>query len=255
MRGRLKRLQTGANPAELQLGHDCSVEQCATLLGHLDARWYQVPRRAGEVARTTVDLCGGGVGAAYFRVGGRTFDRKDALGRVSYHGAQHMQMMDALTDYDRGREDAERRWAWEQWSGSYEWRDASVTRPSGTRHHWTLDQLVVLRDEERIRVGCVTRVAQDSRGELALSLKLWSAVPKAIAVRPLSTVMTEDPPLATLLLGETPEDKPSLILPPRSFNPSRVLRSLDSGPERRFRLTRLIHRGADFERVEFEETL
>ena len=35
VRGRLKRLQTGANPAELQLGHDCSAEQCTTLLGYL----------------------------------------------------------------------------------------------------------------------------------------------------------------------------------------------------------------------------
>ncbi len=51
VRGRLKRLQTGANPAELQLGHDCSVEQCTTLLGYLDARWYQGPRRGAEPAQ------------------------------------------------------------------------------------------------------------------------------------------------------------------------------------------------------------
>ena len=44
VRGRLKRLQSGANPAELQLGHDCSVEQCTTLLSYLDWRWYQPPR-------------------------------------------------------------------------------------------------------------------------------------------------------------------------------------------------------------------
>jgi hypothetical protein len=30
------------------------------------------------------------------------------------------------------------------------------------------------------------------------------------------------------------------------------MRSLDSGPEYRFRLTRLLQRGADFERVAFE---
>jgi hypothetical protein len=255
VRGRLKRLQTGANPAELQLGHDCSVEQCTTLLGYLDARWYQVPRRAAEASRTTIDLCGGGLGGAYFRIGGRTFDRKDPLGRLSFQGAQHLQTLDALTDYDRGREDAERTWVWEQWTGTYEWREASVARPAGTRHRWALDQLVTVRDEERVRVGCITRVAQDVHGELALSMRLWSATPRAIAVRPLTTAVTEDPPLPALMLGETPDDKPSLILPPRSFNPSRVLRSLDSGPERRFRLTRLIHRGVDFERIAFEETV
>ena len=147
------------------------------------------------------------------------------------------------------------RGSWEPWTGSYEWREAAVTRPAGTHHRWTLDQLVAVRDEERVRVGCVTRVAQDAHGELALSLRLWSATPRAIAVRPLSTAVAEDPPVPALLLAETPEDKASLILPPRTFNPGRVLRSLDSGPERRYRLTRLIHRGADFERVAFEETV
>ena len=71
-------------------------------------------------------MCGGGLGAAYFRVGGRTFDRKDPVGRLSFQGAQHLQTLDALTDYDRGREDAERDWPWERWQGTYEWREASV---------------------------------------------------------------------------------------------------------------------------------
>jgi cyclic-di-GMP-binding protein len=255
VRGRLKRLQTGASPAELQLGHDCSVEQCVALLGHLDARWYQAPRRTGEMPRATIELCGGGLGAAYFRIGGRTFERKDPHGRLSFQGAQRLQTLGALTDYDRGREDAERTWVWEQWSGDYEWREASVARPSGTQHRWTLDQLVTVRDEERVRSGVITRVSRDVHGEVALSMRLWSATPRALAVRPLSTAMAEDPPVPALMLAETPEDKPSLILPPRTFNPSRVLRSLDSGPEVRLRLTRLIHRGADFERVAFEETI
>ena len=86
-------------------------------------------------------------------------------------------------------------------------------------------------------------------------MKLWSATPKALSVRPLSTAVGEDPPVPALMLGETPDDKASLILPPRTFNPIRVLRSLDSGPERRFRLVRLLHRGADFEQVAFDETL
>jgi hypothetical protein len=255
VRGRLKRLQTGANPAELQLGHDCSVEQCTTLLGHLDARWYQLPRRGVDAPRTTVELCAGGLGAAYFRVGGRTFERRDPLGRLSFQGAQHLQTLGALTDYDRGKEDAERTWVWERWAGAYEWREASLTRRSGSHHRWALEHIVVVRDEERVRLGYVTRVAQDMHAEFAVVVRLWSGTPKAIPVRPLTTAVAEDPPVPALLLAETPEDKASLIVPPRTFNPSRVLRSLDSGPERRFRLTRLLQRGADFERVAFEETI
>ena len=254
VRGRLKRLQTGANPAELQLGHDCSVEQCTTLLGYLDLRWYQTPRRSEDLPRGTVELCSGGLAGAYFRVGGRTFERRDPLGRLTFQGAQHLQTLGALTDYDRGREDSERTWAWEQWQGIYEWREAQLTRQSPPHHRWHLEQLVILRDEERTRLGYVTRVAQGAEGELALSVRLWPGTPKTIALRPQSSAFAEDPPVPALLLLETPEDKPALIVPPRTFSPSRGLRSLDAGPERKFRLTRLLQRGSDFERVAFEET-
>jgi len=254
VRGRLKRLQTGANPAELQLGHDCSVEQCTQLLNHLDARWYQLPRNTADLPRATIELCGGGIPAAYFRVGGRTFDRKDPLGRLSFHGAQYLQTLGALTDYDRGRDDAERMYPWERWHGVYEWREASVTRNGAAQHRWFLDQLVAVRDDERVRLGYISRVALGPNEDLALSLRLWPAAPRALPVRPASVAVSEEPPIPVLLLPETPDDKPYLIVPPRTFNPSRMLRTIDAGAERRFRLTRLVQRGADFERVAFEET-
>jgi hypothetical protein len=92
-----------------------------------------------------------------------------------------------------------------------------------------------------------------AEGQLALTLRIWSATPVAMTLLPLSAASSDDPPLPALRLDETPEDKASLVLPPRTFNPSRVLRSLDVGPDRRYRLTRLLHRGIDFERVAFEE--
>jgi len=253
VRGRLKRLQTGANPAELQLGHDCSAEQATTLLGHLDARWYQVPRRASSALEATVELCAGGLPAAYFRVSGRTFG-KDPADRLTYHDAQHLQTLEPVADYDRGRDDAEREWAWERWRGTYEWRDAVLARVSDPTHRWTLEQLAIVRGEGPLRVGYVTRVALDAPADLSLSLRLWSGTPKALALRPLSAAGTGDPPLPTLILAETPDDKACLVLPPRTFNPSRVLRSVDAGSERRFRLVRLLQRGLDFERVAFDET-
>src|SRR5207244_9766081 len=69
----LKRLASGANPAELQLGHEVSVEASAALLSHLDSRWYAPPKKTGNETQTSLDLCVGGLGAAYFRVAGRTF--------------------------------------------------------------------------------------------------------------------------------------------------------------------------------------
>jgi hypothetical protein len=253
VRGRLKRLAQGASPAELALGHDLSVEQAIALLSHLDAHWYQLRRKA-EAETRTVELCGGGLPGVYFRVGGRTFDRQDPLGRLSYSGSQHLATLGALTDYDRFREQAERNWPWERWQGRYEWREASVMRVGTAHHRWFLEQLVVLRDDERLRLGCVTRVALGANGQLALDFKPWPGMPRAIAVRPMASAYSEDPPLPLIELVESPDEPASLVVPPRTFAPARLLRSMESGPERRFKLTKLIQRGADFERVAFDET-
>ncbi len=256
VRGRLKRLQSGADPAELQLGRDCGIEQCTLLLSHLDARWYQLPRSTTGLQMAIVSLCGGGLPAAFFRASGRTFDRSDPLGRgATYVGGArglHLQTLGAVTDYDRGREDAERNWAWEQWQGIYEHREAMLTRVSNVLHRWFLEQLVIVRDAERLRVGYVTRVAQGDGADLNVALRLFSGKPQALTLAPITTALAEDPPIPCLMLGETPDDKASLILPPRTFSPSRIARSVDAGPERKFRLLRLLQRGADFERVAFE---
>jgi len=254
VRGRLKRLASGANPAELQLGHDAAVEACTVLLTYLDSRWYALPaRRTGGDAPATVELCAGGVGAAYFRVGGRTFNSADLLGRLSYQGTQHLATLAALTDYDRNKEEAEKSWAWESWQGHYDWTAGTLRRVGSGPHRWHLDQLVVLRGDDRFRCGYITRVALDNDGELTVSLKLWPGSATAIAVRALTTMLVEEPPAPALTLSATPDEKACIIMPPRTFSAGRVLRSIASGPERRLRLTRLIQRGADFERAAFEE--
>ncbi len=252
VRGRLKRLAAGASPAELQLGHDLSVEQSIALLSYLDQRWYQFPRRHPDARAATIELCAGGLPAAFFRIGGRTFDRQDPLGRLTYQGSQHLATLGALTDYDRFREEAERNYRWERWTGDYEWSEASLVRQGNAHHRWFLEQLVTVHDEERIRLGYVTRVALSPDGQLALSLKFWPGSPRTLVARPQSTPFSEEAPVPGVELAETPEEKPQLIVPQRTFNPGRVLRTLDSGPERRLKLTRLLQRGADFERVAFE---
>ena len=252
VRGRLKRLAGGASPAELQLGHDCSPEACTALLTHLDQHWYAPPKKAQNVAQTRLDLCVGGLGAAYFRVAGRTFNRQDPLGRLSYHGTQHLATLGALTDYDRNKEEAEKSWGWEHWQGLYDGDEASARRVGTARHRWHLEQLVILRDAERVRCGYVTRVALDAHGDLSATMKLWSGAPMALVTRPFTTMLSEEPPIPAILLGATPEEPASVITPARTFNAGRMLRTLDM-PERRFKLTRLIQRGADFERLAFEE--
>jgi hypothetical protein len=253
VRGRLKRLQSGATPAELQLGHDCSAEQCMALLGHLDVRWHQLPRQAAEAPAVGVELCAGGLPAAYFRIGGRTFQEEDRS-QLSPRELELPGMAVPDAADDSGREDAERDWAWERWQGTCGGRDAAIARISDAHHRWSLEQLAIVRSGGEVRVGAVIRVALGAPTELALSLRLWPGSPAALALRPLSTAGAEDVPLPALILAGSRDAEACLVLPPRTFNPSRVLRSLDDVAGRRFRLTRLLQRGVDFERAAFEES-
>ena len=255
IRGRLKRLGAGASPAELQLGQDLSSsEACVTLLQHLDSRWYAAPRKSAREAQTEVDLCVGGLGAAYFRIAGRTFSSQDPTGKTSYHTAQRLATLGALTDYDRNKDEAEKSWAWERWRGSYDSEEATVRRVGSGQHRWHLEQLALLRDDERVHCGHVARVALDHGGELEVTVKLWPGSPVALAARSMATALAEEPPIPVVLLKAASNEGDSLVAPPRTFGAGRMLRTMESGPERRFRFMRLLQRGADFERMAFDES-
>jgi cyclic-di-GMP-binding protein len=251
VRGRLKRLQSGATPAELQLGQDCSTEQCMALLGHLFAHWYQLPREPDDARSRSIDLCGGGLPAAYFRVHGRTFERPDPYGRGTARA--HQQSLRAITEYDQGREEAELRMPWEPWSGRGRGRDLILTRKGSARQRWTFEQLAVVRDDDRLRLGYVTRIEEDSAGGMQLTLRCWPVTPRALVLRSSSLTIDDDPPTPAMLLPESPEDKASIVLPPRAFSAGRSLRCVGTAPERKLRLTRLLQRGADFDRAEFDD--
>jgi hypothetical protein len=250
VRGRLKRLQSGASPAELQLGQDCSVEQCTRLLSHLDARWYQLPR-THERAERSVLLCAGGLSAAYYRATGRTFERKEPRATSTYRNAS-FNTIAAVTGYDAGRDQAEQEWPWEEWMGACGQRDGRITRADASKHRFMLEQLAIVRDGNRIRFGWITRMAQGSEGRTDLALRLFAGRPQALSVSAVSTSLVKEAAVPAILLGEVPEDKACLLLPPRTFSPGRRLRAMDKGVERAYRVTRLLQRGADFERVAFE---
>ncbi len=251
VRGRLKRLASGTTPGELQLGDDVSSEAATALLAHLDSQWYQVPSSGQRKRSTAVEMAAGGIESAYLRVGGRSFRHVDPLGRDA-DTTKYLQTVGGISDFDRRKDEAERHWPWEKWYGVCEWRDASVKHQGSGAYHWFLDELVVVRDEGQTRLGHVSRVAVEADGAIALSLKLWPGDPKVYAVRLCNPNRTEEPPVAALLLAETPEEPTTLVLSPRAFIPNRIMRCDEPGPVRKFKLTHIVQRGGDFERVAFE---
>jgi hypothetical protein len=251
VRGRLKRLASGASPADLQLGEDVSSEAAGALLTHLDAQWHHVAGGARRKRSKAIDIAAGGIECAYFRVGGRSFRHVDPLGRDS-DPTKYLQTVGGISDFDRRKDEAERSWPWEKWYGSCEWRDASLRHQGAGAYHWFLDQLVVVRDEGETRLGHVSRVAVEADQAIAIGVRLWAGAPKVFAVRLVNPNHTEEPPVAALILDETPEEPTTLVLSPRAFIPNRIMRCDEPGPVRKFKLTRIVQRGGDFERVAFE---
>ena len=251
VRGRLKRLANGTTPSQLQLGDDVSADAATVLLRHLDARWHHVPAAGHRKRSTAIEVAAGGTEAAYFRVGGRSFNRQDPLGRDT-DPTRYLQTVGGISDFDRRKEQAERSWPLEKWYGVCEFREASIKHQNGGSYHWFLDQLVVVREDAQTRLGHVSRLAVDPEGGMALSLKLWPGDPKVFAVRLVNPNGTEEAPAAALLLAESPEEPATLVMSPRAFVPNRIMRCDEPGPVQKFKLLHIVQRGGDFERVAFE---
>ena len=252
VRGRIKRLASGASPSDLQLGDDVSAESATALLTHLDAHWHQVGGASARKRSKAIEIAAGGVESAYLRIGGKSFHKADPLGRDT-DTTKYLQTVGGISDLDRRKQEAERSWPWEKWYGSSEWREASIRRQGAGSYQWFLDQLVVVRDDGEIRLGHVSRLAVEPDGAIALALRLWPGRPKVFAVRLVNPNGTEEPPVPALLLEPSPEEPTMLVMSPRAFIPNRIMRCEEAGPMHKFKLTRIVQRGGDFERVAFED--
>ena len=173
VRGRLKRLAAGATPAELQLGHD--RRHRAVHRAALAPRRALVPAAAARPDAAHDDGRAHAPAACRPRTSASAAARSSAripLGRLTFQGAQHLQTLGALTDYDRYREDAERDWPWERWQG---------TLRAGAKRRCARESDAATAGSSTSSSSCATTSARawatsrawrvaTRRGELALSL-------------------------------------------------------------------------------------
>ena len=204
--------------------------------------WYQPPRRVGDRRRSAVELCAGGLAAAYFRVGGRTFDREDPLGRVYAQKAP--------APADAGRADRlrprPRRGRAQLAVGALAGRlrvarGARCTRDRRRAHRWMLDQLVVVREDDRVRLGYVTRVVADGgRRALAVAAALAGDAEVRLGAAAVARRCPRIRRCRRCCSPRPPRTRRASVLPPRTFSPGpRAAHRSTPGTERKFRLTRL----------------
>src|SRR5204862_5447482 len=116
---------------------------------------------------------------------------------------------------------------------------------------WNMEQLALYRaSTQALRCAFVRWLRQDDKSDLRLRLWHWEGEPKALIFLPQGQLLKEEEPFPAILLPAVGNEPASLIVPPRTFiaerhvvcKPPTVIKS---------RLTSLLHRGMDFERVDF----
>lgn len=252
---RIKRLRAGSSPAELGLGTDCTNEASLFLLMHLHEAWCTVkrPTAISHTAEEEVSLCGGGLAGVFFRVSGKSFSPQQVGERMSFTGTQIFSTLDLVADYDPDREQAERNYPWEQWRLI----PAAVTTYQrtlgGNDLRWQLEQLVVLkRTADKLSCGYINWLGQAGETELLMHIAFWPVEPQAVTLLPTGSLLKQEATIPALLIPAYGAEGTTLILPPRSFISGRRLHTRGPAVKEIYRLTKLVQRGADFERIAFE---
>ncbi len=256
LRNRVGLLRKGESPAKLALGEDCVQPSCEQLLVFLFRQWCQAraPRAAErharkEAARVCVEF-----EAIHRQFTGAGARRPVEARELTQQQRQELETLGhlraAVPPEESPVADAE------------EWRVVDDS-PQGLRmmrparaggKRYAHGQLIAVRPDERGYVlGQVRWLMVAANGELHAGVKLMPGIPVATTARPTALNERNARPFPVLALGAVPEPQApaSLVLPSASFKPKRTL-EVAGGKPLNVRLTEILERGADFERVAYE---
>ncbi len=257
LRNRVALLRKGESPAKLALGEDCVQPSCEQLLVFLFRQWCQMkPAPAGGRAGRPAQLCTE-IAAIHHYISGGAPQRTvidhtkltqtqrlelETLGRLrtapdeEYSNVQGFMLEDWLLDDETPQE-------------------LRMRRPAGVAgKRYAHGQLVALRPAEgtAFHLGQVRWLICSADGELRLGIKPIPGAAAGISLRSLG-LNDKERSVQALSLGAVPllKEPPSLLLPTGSFKPERVF-ALQGDPPKQLKLTELLERGSDFERVAYQ---
>lgn len=254
-------------PLKLGLGEDCQQPACGEVLRRIYPRWVKGGIvRAGErhpmngACRFVV-----GVDAIhYYNAGHRPFKPQ-----ANASAEELRRQRDELAMFGRFAERFEEEYSrdhgyqLENWEAVEDWgtldqssgglRLVRSLKQSGGR--LGLGQLVGVQPAgaSGLLLGMV-RWAQVTGDELTTGIKLFPGLPVSIAVRGSGVMAAKEAYRPGFILPAVAAlDLPgSLVLPPGSHKPNRVMEVWQDGVSSRYKLIEVFDRGADFERVGFD---
>jgi len=259
LRNRVGLLRKGESPAKLALGEDCIQPSCEQTLVFLFRQWCQARsargaprRRAAETAQTTNDL-----EAIHHYVSGGTQRRQVQEKELTQQQRQELETLGHIRTVDNAEYTSARGFALEEWKIEDDSAQGiQIVRPAGPAgKRYVHGQLVAVRpsDATSFILGQVRWLIGADNGDLRAGVKLMPGVAAAALVHAVGLNEKSQKPVSALTLGAVAAigSPPTLVLPSGWFRPKRVLEVHSEQPFS-VRLTEVIERGADFERVAYE---
>jgi hypothetical protein len=259
LRNRIGLLRKGESPAKLALGEDCVQPACEQLLVFLYRQWCQARPGRGHERRRIADeavVCHG-LPAIHYYIFGRAFRQPGQQRELSQKERQEIATFGRIRTSHEDNYGAEQGFALENWRLENDSAQGlRMVRPAAEAgKRLSHGQLVSVRpiDSKNYMLGQVRWLMTAENGDLHAGVRLLPGLPAETAVRPTGLNVMDAPYVQALSLTAVPalEAPPTLVLPSGWYKPKRVIEVyVDSRV--RVRLTEMIERGSDFERVAYE---
>ncbi len=259
LRNRIGLLRKGESPAKLALGEDCVQPSCEQLLVFLYRNWCQgkPPRVAERRLVTDAAQACNGMAAIHYHISGRPFRQPGERKELSQKQRDELATFGRISTRDDDEYGRVHGLDIEDWQLQDESAQGlRMRRGAGSPgKRFTHGQLVAVRpgDAKNFMLAQVRWLLSGENSDLYAGLKLLPGLPAATAVRPTGLNVTHAEYVQALSLTAVPalNSPPTLVLPAGWYKPSRVIEVYVEAPVR-VRLTAMVERGSDFERVAYE---
>ena len=261
LRNRVALLRKGESPAKLALGEDCVQPACEQLLVYLYRHWCQPKASRGlerRAAERGAEACSELAGVYYFLSGRLLQGAPVEQIELTQQQRKEMETFGRVITRTEVATSEPPAYLLEKWQIEEESAQGlrllrRATEPGRRLAH---SQLVGVRPEDAKQfMLCQVRWLMGAEnGDLLAGMKLLPGLPSPLAVRATGLNVQESAwtPSLSLPAVAALETPASLVLPPGWYKPKRVIEMDDETPVK-VRLTEILERGLDYERVAYEK--
>ena len=257
LRKRIALLRKGDSPASLDLGDDVAVQFAEQLLLLLHRQWCEgaQPRTQARKSLSGNAEVATGMGALRYYITGLPFRQPGIAKELSKTQREEIATFGRVATRDDDEYSRRQGFALESWRIVDESLSGlRLERLSGPGR-FVHAQMIAARPAaaRTYMLGTIRWLAVDANYVAKIGVRLIPGIPQGIAIRATGLNAMNDKYIPALSLSAVPALKSpeTLVLPVGWFKPQRVI-DVFSDQSRPLRLTAVLARGTDFERVSFD---